>query len=318
MVVHGGFENWKSIGKTAVSLGNYDGVHVGHRVILEKTIDLARNSHIPGVAVTFDPVPKKILQPQTAPPLIQTLQQRLNKLESLGLEHTIVVPFSSKFAKKSPEEFVQEFLIDKLRVQYFVVGENFSFGHQKRGDLSLLRKMGEANDFHVMGIPEVHRNGIRISSSQIREFIQQGRMEEATDFLGDPFALVGTIVEGEHLGGKIGIPTANLDFENEIVPAKGVYVCRAGIESQSLCAVTNVGVRPTFQGKKLTVEAHLLDFSGDLYGSRMELHFFHKLRDEMRFAGVEELKAQIQLDIQNAQSYRGNTCGASTLPAKTI
>jgi len=303
MVVHDGFEAWKTIGRTSISLGNYDGVHLGHRVILEKTIELARNANIPGVAVTFDPVPKKILQPQTAPPLIQTLQQRLAKLESLGMEHTIVVRFSAEFAQKSPEEFVQQFLIDKLRVQYFVVGENFSFGHQKQGDLSLLKRMGSVNDFQVVGIPEVYKNGIRISSSQIREFIQQGRMQEAADYLGYPFALIGKIVEGEHLGGKIGIPTANLDFENEIVPAKGVYVCRASVEGQNYCAVTNVGVRPTFQGKKLTVEAHLLDFSGDLYGVRMELHFFHRLRDEMRFAGVEQLKAQIQKDIEQTKKF---------------
>ena len=303
MVVHDGFESWKKIGRTAISLGNYDGVHLGHRVILQKTIDLAKNANIPSVAVTFDPVPKKILQPQTAPPLIQTLKQRLAKLESLGMEHTIVVHFSAEFARKSPEEFVQQFLIDKLRVRHFIVGENFSFGHQKQGNLSLLKKMGAANDFQVVGIPEVYRNGIRISSSQIREFIQQGRMQEAADFLGYPFALTGVVVEGEHLGGKIGIPTANLNFENEIVPAKGVYVSRAIIQGQSYCSVTNVGVRPTFQGKKLTVEAHLLDFSGDLYGSRMELHFFQKLRDEMRFAGVDELRAQIQRDIEETKKF---------------
>jgi riboflavin kinase/FMN adenylyltransferase len=303
MVVHAGFENWKSIGRTAISLGNYDGVHLGHRVILEKTIGLAKDANIASVAVTFDPVPKKILQPQTAPPLIQTLQQRLAKLESVGMEYTIVVHFSAEFAQKRPEEFVQQFLVEKLNVQYFVVGENFSFGHQKQGNLSLLKKMGAANDFQVVGIPEVYKNGIRISSSQIREFIQQGHMEDAADFLGYPFSLMGTVVEGEHLGGKIGTPTANLDFENEIVPAKGVYVSRASFEGQSYFSVTNVGVRPTFHGKKLTVEAHLLDFSGELYGSRMELHFLHKLRDEIRFAGVEELKTQIQKDIEQTRKF---------------
>ncbi len=132
----------ETVDRTAVSLGNFDGVHLGHRAILEKTIDLARKSNIPTVAVTFDPVPKKILQPKSAPPLIQTLQQRLSKLESLGLDHTIVVKFSEEFARKTPEEFVRQFLIETLKVKHFVVGENFSFGHQKRGDLSLLKKMG--------------------------------------------------------------------------------------------------------------------------------------------------------------------------------
>jgi riboflavin kinase / FMN adenylyltransferase len=303
MKVHVGFEEWKSSERTSVSLGNYDGVHIGHQVILNETVAKAREAHISSVAVTFDPVPKKILQPQNAPPLIQTLEQRLHKLESLKIDHAIVVQFSHEFARKTPEEFVQQFLIGSLNVKFFVVGENFSFGHQKSGDLSLLKKMGSQNDFQVVGISEIHRNGLRVSSSQIREFIQQGRMREAMEFLGDPFALKGKVVEGERLGGKLGIPTANVQYENEITPAKGVYVCRAKVNGKEHPAVTNVGVRPTFQGTRLTVEAHLLDFAGDIYGSVMELQFFDKLRDEMRFSGADSLKAQIYHDIQQTREY---------------
>jgi riboflavin kinase/FMN adenylyltransferase len=303
MKTYSGFEEWESSERAAVSLGNFDGVHLGHRAILGRTIDLAHQNGIQSVAVTFDPVPKKILQPATAPPLIQTLVQRISKLESLGLDHTIVVKFSEEFARKTPQEFVQDYLVMKLKVQYFVVGENFSFGHQKQGDLSLLKEMGQQNDFRVEGIPEICKDSIRISSSQIRKLILNGEMEEAARFLGDPFALVGRVVEGEHLGGKLGIPTANLAYENEIVPAKGVYVCRARCKTGIYQAATNVGIRPTFQGEKLTVEAHLLDFSGDLYDSRMELQFLHKLRDEKRFAGPEELKRQIQADIEATRAY---------------
>ena len=303
MNVHFGFEQWKTSDRTAVSLGNFDGVHLGHQAILLRTVELGRKSGVSSVAVTFDPVPKKILQPQNAPPLIQTLQQRLSSLESLGLDHTIVVKFSESFARKTPEEFVRQFLIHHLRVQFFIVGENFSFGHQKQGDVTLLKKLGSQHDFQVEGIPEVLRNGVRISSSQIRQSILVGKMEDARDFLGSPFVLTGTVMEGEHLGGKLGVPTANLKYENEILPARGVYVSEAILKSSRYVAATNVGMRPTFEGRNLTVEAHLLDFTGDLYGSRMNLQFFHKLRDEMRFSGPDALKVQIKADIEQTRNY---------------
>jgi riboflavin kinase / FMN adenylyltransferase len=302
MKIYSGFRDWPSGPRTAVTLGNFDGVHVGHQMILNRTVDLARSSQIPSVAVTFDPVPKKILQPETAPPLIQTLEQRLQKLERLGLEDVIVIKFNRPFAQKSPDEFVHEFLIERMKVKFFVVGEGFSFGHQKQGNLSLLRKMASRFDFEVHAIPEIREKGIRISSSQIRDYILQGNMEDACRFLGDPFTMVGIVAAGQQLGGKLGIPTANLITENEIMPVNGVYVCKAISSNVSYAAVTNIGIRPTFEGKKLTVEAHLLDFDGNLYGSRLELQFFHKLRDEKKFSGVDELKAQILEDIRQARS----------------
>jgi riboflavin kinase / FMN adenylyltransferase len=304
MNVHFGFDEWTGAGGTSVSLGNFDGVHLGHQAILRRTVDLAKQAGISSVAVTFDPVPKKILQPETAPPLIQTLQQRLSSLESLGLDHTIVVKFSENFARKTPEEFVREYLVRDLKVKFFIVGENFSFGHQKQGNVSLLKSMGTQHEFFVEGIPEIFRKGLRISSSQIRQFIQSGRMEEARDFLGSPFVLTGIVVEGEHLGAKLGIPTANLKYENEIIPARGVYVSEAILNTDHYLASTNIGLRPTFGGQNLTVEAHLLDFTGNLYRSRMDLQFFHRLRDEMRFSGPDALKIQIKADIEQTRNYQ--------------
>ena len=304
MKVYSGFEQWGGGKRTSVTLGNFDGVHLGHQKILQRAIEHAHAAGIPSVAITFDPVPKKILQPENAPPLIQTLEQRLNKMESHGIENAIVVPFSRPFAQKKPEEFVQHFLIDRLKVRFFVVGEGFSFGHQKQGDLSLLRSLGARCDFEVDAVPEIRDDGTRISSSQIRTYIQEGRMENARRFLGEPFTMTGIVVQGEQLGGKLGIPTANIRFENEIVPARGVYVCKAISSAVTYSAVTNVGLRPTFEGKRLTVEAHLLDFSGNLYGSRLDLQFLHKLREEQKFQSVDELKNQIHRDIANAREYR--------------
>lgn len=303
MNVHLGFEAWKSTGRTVVSVGNYDGVHLGHQRLINRLVAEGRRFGVPSVVITFDPVPRKILRPEGAPALIQTLDQRLRCLAGLSIDHTIVVPFSADFARKTPEEFVREYLIDMLSIRKFVVGESFAFGHERRGNMALLRKMGEAGDFEVEAFPPVQHDGVRISSTMIREKIRAGDVERAAFFLGHPFALVGTVVEGQRLGGTIGIPTANLRIENEILPARGVYVTRAVTGQRSLASVTNIGIRPTLGGTRLTVESHLLDFSGDIYGRKLELEFLARIRDEKRFAGIEELKRQIAEDIAFAKKH---------------
>lgn len=304
MKVHFGFEAWPASNRTVATVGNFDGVHVGHQAIIRRVVSLASELSVPSVAVTFDPVPKKILQPQTAPPLIETLEQRLQHLEGLGLDHTIVVRFDQNFASNSPEEFVTRYLVGILRVRGVVVGQNFSFGHEKRGNLELLKQLGVQHDFVTEGIPEVKIGNQRVSSTLIRELIKAGRMEDVRVYMGRPFALQGTIVPGEKLGGTIGIPTANLKVENEILPATGVYVSRALLaDGKDVPAVTNVGYRPTVGGKTLTVEAHLLGYSGNLYGEKIQLQFFQKLREEMHFKNLDELKSKIHSDIQQAEIY---------------
>lgn len=304
MKVHFGFEAWPASNRTVATVGNFDGVHVGHQAIIRRVVSLASELSVPSVAVTFDPVPKKILQPQTAPPLIETLEQRLQHLEGLGLDHTIVVRFDQNFASNSPEEFVTRYLVGILRVRGVVVGQNFSFGHEKRGNLELLKQLGVQHDFVTEGIPEVKIRNQRVSSTLIRELIKAGRMEDVRVYMGRPFALQGKIVPGEKLGGTIGIPTANLNVENEILPATGVYVSRALLaDGKDVPAVTNVGYRPTVGGKTLTVEAHLLGYSGNLYGEKIQLQFFQKLREEMHFKNLDELKSKIHSDIRQAETY---------------
>jgi riboflavin kinase/FMN adenylyltransferase len=191
--------------------------------------------------------------------------------------------------------------VDILRIRLFVVGEHFAFGHQKSGNVSLLRKIGEERDFLVEGIPEIHIRGARVSSSLIREKIQKGEFSDVAVYMGHPFSADGVVVKGDNVGAQLGIPTANLALENEIVPSRGVHVTRAILSSGSHPAVTNVGFRPTRGGSRLTVETHLIDFSGDLYGQRMEVQFLQKLRDEMRFENMELLKKQILADIARAK-----------------
>ena len=187
-----------------------------------------------------------------------------------------------------------------LQIRTFVVGQNFAFGHKKRGDIALLQKMGNENDFDVESVGEISANGTRISSTLIRHEIQEGRMDEAQKYLGRPFSLRGIVVEGEKLGGKIGIPTANLKVENELLPGGGVYAAKALVGLKSHPAAVNVGFRPTVGGKTLTVEAHLIEFSGDLYGQRMELQFFKRIREEKQFRGIDELR---NANIERCRSY---------------
>jgi riboflavin kinase/FMN adenylyltransferase len=303
MIIHRGFEDQNLSGESVASLGNYDGVHLGHQAILNEVVTRAKSLSVSSVAVTFDPIPKKILYPENAPLLIQTLGQRLKKIETLGIEHVIVIPFDQSFAALSPEDFVLDFLVGKLRIKGFIVGENFSFGHQKRGNIHLLREIGGQYGFFVEAIPEVRKNGVRVSSTLIRQMIREGQIEQANELLADPFTLAGTVVEGEKLGGKLGIPTANLQVQNELIPGNGVYVGRTIIPSGAVPSVMNVGVRPTVGGRKLTVESHLLNFSGNLYGEQIEVQFLRRLRDEIRFSGIDELKIRIQADIQQALDY---------------
>lgn len=308
MKVYRGFSTWKlnPQTRTVASLGNFDGVHRGHQAILKRVVENSRDLDLPSVVVTFDPVPKKVLSPETAPPLIQTLDQRLEIFERLDIDNTIIVVFDMEFARKSPEEFVRQYLIELLHVQAFIVGGNFAFGHRKQGNITLLKQMGTQYGFTVECVDAVQDGGARISSTLIRGEIQAGQIEQALIHLGHPFSLRGVIIKGEQLGGKIGIPTANLQVRNELLPGRGVYACRAIFEKQVFPAAVNVGYRPTVGGKNLTVEAHLIGFSGELYGKEMELQFFHRIREEKQFAGIDALRNQILSDINAARLYLEN------------
>lgn len=302
MKVHAGL-TWTPEQRTVATLGNFDGVHLGHQAILRHVVEEAAKESLPSVVVTFDPVPRKVLQPDTAPPLIQTIEQRLKAFEECDVDHTIVVAFTLEFARQTPDEFVRRYLVESLRVRKFIVGLNFTFGYRKQGNLDFLKKAARDLDFEVEGLSDVSRDDARISSTRIRESVLAGKVDDAAQFLGRPFSLTGTIVPGEQLGGRIGVPTANLSVENELLPPRGVYVTRALVKEKVFQAVTNVGIRPTVGGTKLTVESHLLQDPGDLYGARMELQFLQMLRGEQKFPDLDSLKAQILKDIESAHRY---------------
>ena len=288
-----------------LAIGNFDGLHLGHQAILSAVVRRAQETHDVATALTFDPAPRKVLRPESAPLRLSTNAQRMDSFGFLGLEAAVVLPFTLELARLSPDEFVQRILVRGLHVRAVLVGENFRFGHQQAGDVNLLRALGARHGFAVEIIPPVAYDGEIVSSTVIRREITAGNVTHAARLLGRPFALTGEIVTGTGTGRRFTFPTLNLKPDQELFPARGVYVTRTLLEGETKTrrSVTNIGMRPTFNGSALSVETHLLDFSGEVTAKRMEVHFWKRLREEKKFAGPEALRAQIARDIASANAF---------------
>jgi len=292
-----------------VTIGNFDGMHVGHRTIIETVVERARQLGGEAVAYTFYPHPRKVLTPDSAPRLLTTIDQRVELLRAAGVDTVIVEPFTNAFAKTPAEDFIRKVLHERIRPVEVYVGYDFHFGRDREGSMRLLTELGPKLGFSVTIVPEVTVDAGDVNSTRIRQMLAEGRVEEAFAMLGRNYTARGRIVEGHRRGQGIGFPTANLDPENEILPAAGVYAGHLRFldegsppEGREYLAVTNVGVRPTFDDEtRLVAEAHLLDFSGDVYGRRVELSFAHHLREERRFADVEGLREQIGRDVEEGR-----------------
>ncbi len=307
MKVYRGLEQYPADAPAVVAtVGNYDGVHLGHQAILRALVAEARRRRLPALVVSFEPHPLAVLAPERKPALLQTPRQKLEALEAAGADAVLIQRFDRSLAACSAEGFIREVLGARLRLAALFVGENFRFGRGQEGDVSLLRRLGEALGFAVHAVRAVTVDGERVSSTRIREAVRAGRVREAARLLGRPFAVEGSVVPGAGRGGPLGFPTANLEADNELLPARGVYITEALALAARYGSVTNVGVRPTFGGSSLVVEAHLLGFEGHLSGERMELRFLERLRDERRFASPAELADQIARDRAAAESYFQN------------
>ena len=288
----------------AVSIGNFDGVHRGHQAAIMSVVSDARARGCASVVCTFDPHTRALLKPNQPPSLMQTLEQRLEAIAAFGVDGIVVIPFSEQVATLSREDFVGEFLRDTLNLSALHVSSYFRFGRFGAGDVAYLQDLGSARGFDLTVVPEVLEDGRPISSSWVRQLIRDGEMEAAAGLLGRPVTLRGSVAQGGKRGREMGAPTANLLAENGLLPAPGVYVTRAILQGEGMPAVTNVGTRPTFgPGGATTVEAHLLDYRGDLYGQRLDLEFLRKLREEIEFSSASELAARIQQDIALARAY---------------
>jgi riboflavin kinase/FMN adenylyltransferase len=305
-VAHSASE-WRSImGEergAVVSVGNFDGLHAGHQKIMRAMVEGARREKAISAIITFDPHPLKVLRPQAAPPLIMTLAQRLAGFSEFGIDATLVIHFDEALAHVPAEDFVRNVLVETVRAKAILVGANFRFGYQQAGDVSLLTQLGNKYGFAVEIVSPAEVDGKLVSSTAIRRAVVDGNVEEAAALLGHPFVLTGTIQAGAGRGSKIVFPTLNLASEQELLPGKGVYATESLVGGKLYRSVTNVGVRPTFDGHGITVESHLFDFSDAITSGPLEVRFRKRLREERKFDGAEALRAQIALDIATAKAF---------------
>jgi riboflavin kinase / FMN adenylyltransferase len=286
-----------------VTIGNFDGVHLGHQFILKRVVDAAQSARGCSVVITFDPHPLRILLPDTAPPLIMTPVQKLRTLAQHNIDYVLVVPFDKEVSRWSPRQFVERILVRCVSARKVFVGSNFVFGYQQRGNLETMQYLGKEFDFEVEGIPQYTWRQTRISSSLIRGYIREGNVAEANRLLGRNFALEGAVIAGAGRGHKVTVPTLNLEPSNELIPKTGVYVTQASFDGKVFASVTNVGTRPTFGESSLSVETHLIDLTEIEPPEKMLVSFFYRLRDEIRFTSPAELKTQIGRDVQAAKKF---------------
>ncbi len=290
-------------GRTVVSVGNFDGLHLGHQKIIRQVVERARAAARRSAIVTFDPHPLRLLRPEHAPPLVQTLSQRLAGIEQLGVDAALVLRFDRAFSLLSPETFIEQILVGCLRVETILVGANFCFGHRGAGDVRLLAEFGKLRGFAVEIISPVEIGGRVVSSTAVRNAVASGNVADAAVLLGREFALTGDIRPGAGRGASIVFPTLNLAAEQELLPKLGVYATESIVGARLYPSVTNVGTRPTFDGQGVTVESHLFGFSEKVAEGPMEVRFHQRLRHEQKFSGPEALRAQIAQDIAAAQKY---------------
>jgi riboflavin kinase/FMN adenylyltransferase len=304
MKIFHGTENANIQRPTVLTLGVFDGLHLGHQQIMQTVSSRARATGSVATAITFDPHPRAVLHPDSAPPLLQTLDQRLANFEVLGVEQAIVIPFDKEFASNPAEEFLRDIVHDRLQAKEVYLGKGFAFGKGRGGNIELLRKMSAELGFVADEVAEVVLRGQRISSSRIRHLLSEGRVNLARRMLGRPYGIEGVIVRGDRRGHTLGFPTANLRPHNRVIPKFGVYATATLVDGTWRRSITNVGVRPTFgQDLEPSIESYIFDFDGDLYGDVLRVRFLHRIRDERKFNGIDELKVQIARDSSRALNY---------------
>ncbi len=290
-----------ALSRPVLALGNFDGLHRGHLKIIERVKRGAAEHGGTSMAMTFDPHPPRIVRPDKAPLLLMTTAQRIEAIERAGIRCLAIVGFTHEMSRWSPETFVRTVLVDWLRVAEVWVGANFLFGHERAGNFTTLKALGQRYGFRADKIDPVRYKEFVVSSTRVRRLVAEGRMDEAGALLGHQYAIDGTVVEGRRRGRELGFPTANLATDNELLPPHGVYATTLTLGRDVHASVTNIGLRPTFGDvRATTVETHLLDHHADLYGRHVRLGFVQRMRDERRFADVDALKAQIAADTRAA------------------
>lgn len=299
-----GTENADIARPNVVTLGVFDGLHLGHQLIMKTVVDRARAMGAIPTVITFEPHPRAVLHPESAPPLLQTFDQKIEALGILGIEQTIIIHFDRAFSEIRAEDFLRDTIANRLRAREIYLGRGFAFGHNREGNIELLRRISSQLGFFADEVPEVRLRGTRIGSTRIRELLLDGRVNLARRMLGRPYGVEGLVVRGDQRGVKLGFPTANIQPRNRVTPRAGVYVTATLLGDRWRGSVTNIGTRPTFgDHAESSIETHVINWSGNLYGDVVRVRFLHRLRDEQKFASLEQLKSQIESDVASARHY---------------
>ena len=303
-----GTDNAEILRPTVLTLGVFDGLHIGHQLIMKTVVERARAIGAVPTVITFDPHPRAVLHPESAPPLLQTFDQKVEGFGVLGIGQTIVVRFTKEFSEIGAHDFLREVVKERLHAQEVYLGKGFAFGHDREGNIDLLKRVGKELGFVAGEVPEVSLRNRRVSSSKIRDLLSRGEVNLARRMLGRPYGVEGRVEHGAERGHQLGFPTANLHPQNRVIPRNGVYVTGTLIDGKWRRSVTNVGVRPTFESAaEPSVETFVMNWSGDLYGDVVRVRFLHRLRDEQKFSSLDELKRQISKDVARANNYFSRT-----------
>ncbi|WP_294954002.1 bifunctional riboflavin kinase/FAD synthetase [uncultured Gilliamella sp.] len=299
-----GIANIKNqISQCVLTLGNFDGVHLGHQQLINHLITQGKRLNLPTVVMLFEPQPLEFFCPDNAPSRLTSFQEKVILIEKLGIDYIIAIPFNQTFAKMSADDFIQDWLINKLQAKYIAIGDDFRFGSERKGDINLLEHYAQTYGFAVESIPTFVFDHLRVSSTAVRKALSNNDFQLAHCLLGRNYAIAGRVIHGNALARQLGFPTANIHLHRKKPALQGVYLVKVknSCSQQSYHGIANIGIRPTIEGKKAILEVNLFDFSGDLYGQYLDVTFVKKLRDEKKFNSLTELKEQITQDVCTAK-----------------
>jgi riboflavin kinase/FMN adenylyltransferase len=300
-----GWHNLKPRHRGCVAtIGNFDGVHLGHQAVIGQLAEKGRELGLPTQVILFEPQPQEFFQPQAAVPRLTRLREKLQALRRYSVDRVLCLPFDAEFAALEPEQFIQRLLVDGLQVRYLVVGDDFRFGRKRRGDFAMLAEAGRKYGFQVVNMHTVEMDGERVSSTRIRAALAAGDLRLAEKLLGRPYRMCGRVAHGDRLGRTLGFPTANIHLHRKVTPIKGIFAVEVfGLKTEPVAGAANIGTRPTVGGTRTLLEVHLLDFSDDIYGAYVQVNFLRKFRDEKRFDSLDELRHWIEKDVSDVREF---------------
>jgi len=293
------------INPSVVTIGTFDGVHIGHQKIIDRLINVAKKNHLESAILTFFPHPRMVLQKEVGIKLINTIEERKNIIKSKGVDHLIVHPFTKEFSRLTAREYVEQILVHQLNAKKIIIGYDHRFGRNRNANIQDLKELGKTFGFTVEEISKQDVEEVAVSSTKIRKAIEEGNIEKANTFLGNPFSLSGKIIKGKSLGKKLGFPTANLEIKEEykIIPKNGVYIVQTQLNDSTVYGMMNIGTNPTVGGENQTIETHFLDFNQDLYGQELNIQLLKRIRDEKKFKDVDQLVEAMNKDLEHTKTY---------------